>query len=65
MGLLTLTRKPKEWILIGDDIAIQVTRIDARGQVRLTIDAPDDVKIMREELLTVGSKTAQTGSGRP
>ncbi len=47
--MLVLTRKINESIRIGDDITIKVLEI--RGsQVRLGIEAPEDVKVYREEL---------------
>ena len=48
--MLVLTRKTNERILIGDDIVLTVVRIDDYS-VRLGIDAPNDVEILREELL--------------
>ena len=47
--MLILTRKINESITIGDDIRITITKI-ARGQVGIGIDAPKDVKILRDEL---------------
>jgi carbon storage regulator len=47
--MLVLTRKIHERLLIDDDIRISVLSI--RGnQVRLGIEAPDRVKVIREEL---------------
>jgi carbon storage regulator len=47
--MLVLTRKAGESILIGDNIKVRV--LEARGsQVRIGIEAPDDVKIFREEI---------------
>jgi len=48
--MLLLTRKPKESICIGDQIIITVIEIKGNA-VKLGIEAPKDVKIMREELL--------------
>ena len=48
--MLILTRRPGETILIGDNIKVTVQDVD-RNQVRIGIDAPQEVKIMREELL--------------
>ena len=53
-SMLVLSRKPGEKILIGDKISITVVRI-APGIVRIGVDAPDDLPILREEL-TTGSK---------
>ena len=55
MGGLVLSRKPGESILIGDDIKITVTGIQ-EGRARVWIDAPRDVKIVREELLKAKHK---------
>ena len=46
---LVLTRKQHESIRIGDDIRITVTRIQG-GHVRLGIEAPRAVRILRAEL---------------
>lgn len=47
--MLVLTRKKNERILIGGEISITV--VEVRGdRVRLGIDAPEDVRIMRSEL---------------
>lgn len=47
--MLVLSRKVNERILIGDDIRITV--VAARGnQIRIGIEAPDSVPILREEL---------------
>lgn len=48
--MLVLSRKRSEKIWIGDDICITVVRLD-RHQVRLGIDAPGHVSIVREEVL--------------
>jgi len=41
----------EESIIIDDDIKITVLGLDSRGEVKLGIEAPDDVVIVREELL--------------
>jgi carbon storage regulator len=48
--MLALTRKPGEKIHVGDDITITVLAVNG-GKIRLGIDAPDDVVIVRHELL--------------
>ncbi len=48
--MLVLTRKLMERLYIGDDICITVVRIEG-GQVRLGIDAPRDVSVVRSELV--------------
>ncbi len=47
--MLVLSRKAAEQILIGDDITITVRRISG-NRVVLGIKAPDDVRILRQEL---------------
>ena len=47
--MLILTRKQDESVIIDGDIKITVLS-DRHGQVKLGIDAPDDVKIWREEI---------------
>ncbi|GIW87421.1 MAG: hypothetical protein KatS3mg108_1745 [Isosphaeraceae bacterium] len=47
--MLVLTRKVAEKLYIGDGISVTVLRIGG-GQVRLGIEAPADVAIVRGEL---------------
>ena len=47
--MLVLTRKPKEVIQIGENITVTIVRI--KGQtVRVGINAPRDVRVIRGEL---------------
>ena len=48
--MLILTRKPGEKILIANDIELTVLHVSGT-QVKIGIDAPKDITIMREELL--------------
>lgn len=48
--MLVLTRKPAETIRIGDDIVIKVIKT-GKGTVRIGIEAPADVRVMRGELV--------------
>ena len=48
--ILILSRKPGEKIIIGDSIVLTVVEID-RGRVRIGIQAPRDVPVMRAELI--------------
>ncbi len=50
--MLVLTRKVGEELVIGDTIRITVTRISG-NRVTLGVAAPDDVRIVRGELLVV------------
>ena len=48
--MLVLTRKVDEQIIIGGGIRITVYRL-AGNRVSLAIEAPDDVRILRGELV--------------
>lgn len=48
--MLVLSRKRGESLLIGDSIKIEIGRISG-NQVRVCIEAPDGVRIVRAELL--------------
>lgn len=47
--MLVLSRKASESIQIGDDIVVTIVRISS-GEVRVGIDAPTQVPILRGEL---------------
>ncbi len=47
--MLVLTRRAGEGIVIGDDIKITVVEIKGGG-IRIGIDAPQDMKIYRQEV---------------
>lgn len=46
---LVLTRREFETVCIGNNITVSITRISGK-QVRLSIDAPKDVAVHREEI---------------
>ena len=48
--MLVLTRKAAETIRIGDDIVIKVIKTGS-GTVRIGIEAPAHIRVMRGELL--------------
>jgi carbon storage regulator len=48
--VLVLTRKLMEKLFIGDDICVTVVRVEG-GQVRLGIEAPREVSVVRAELV--------------
>lgn len=54
--MLVLSRKIRERIIINDQIVISVIRIEGQ-QVRLGIEAPRDVRIVREEIADVPAPT--------
>jgi carbon storage regulator len=47
--MLVLSRKLGQRFQVGSDIKITIVKID-RNSVRIGIEAPDDVKIHREEV---------------
>lgn len=56
--MLVLTRKEQEQIRIGDNITI--TLVAVRGdRVRIGIDAPKDVPILRDELKDAPKKVEE------
>jgi len=61
--LLVLTRKRNESINLTGEIKITV--VEVRGdRVRLGIDAPEDVRIMRSELTPDAQDRLRPGQGR-
>jgi carbon storage regulator len=61
--MLVLSRKPGQRIRIGDSVIITLLEINGRT-VRLGIEAPHELEILREELVTRAARpsTAQTAS---
>lgn len=55
--MLVLGRKPGEYIVIGDNIKVQVVKSE-NGQLRLAIDAPKEMKIVRGEVWEQQQKEA-------
>ena len=47
--MLVLTRKPKQQIMIGDDIVLNIVEVQG-DNVRIAIDAPRSGKIYRGEI---------------
>lgn len=63
--MLVLSRKQLDAIYIGENIKITVVRID-RNQVRLGIEAPAHITVLREELhLDAAARAAWTESDQP
>ena len=54
--MLVLSRKVGERILIGDKIAVTVVKI-GHGGVRIGIEAPTELAVVREELATELERT--------
>jgi len=47
--MLVLTRKPDEGVVISGTIVVRVLGVQ-NGRVRLGIEAPDEVVVLREEI---------------
>ncbi len=59
--MLVLSRKPLHSIMIGPDIKITIVTVE-RNQVRIGIEAPRDVTILRDELLEAAHTDSSSGS---
>ncbi|HHX24940.1 MAG: carbon storage regulator [Tepidanaerobacteraceae bacterium] len=57
--MLVLGRKPGEYVMIGDNIKIKVVKSD-EGDLRLAIDAPKDLSIVRGEIIKPDENTKKT-----
>ncbi len=55
--MLVLSRKQSERIKVGDSIVVTVVRLSG-DKVRLGIEAPNDVLVLREELDQLPAKPA-------
>lgn len=60
--MLVLTRKRSEKIQIGDDIVIKVIRT-GRSAVKIGIEAPDSVRVLRAELCQDGTERSPAEAG--
>ncbi len=56
--MLVLTRRVKERLYIGENVCVTVLRL-ASGQVRLGIEAPRDVSVVRAELVDARPAAAE------
>jgi carbon storage regulator len=61
--MLILSRKLDESIVIGDSITLKVIAID-KGSVKLGIDAPAHVRVLRSELIKA-VKDSNTAASTP
>ena len=62
--MLVLTRKPRQQIMIGDDIVVHVVEVQG-DNVRIAIDAPRDVKIYRGEIYRAIQEENQKAAAQP
>ena len=63
--MLILSRRPGDAIVIGDGIRVVVLECDRRG-VRLGIEAPPEVSILREEIVRqIADENRRAGTATP
>ncbi|MEO1086590.1 MAG: carbon storage regulator [Acidobacteriota bacterium] len=62
--MLVLSRKETEKIRLGDSIVITVIRL-AGDKVRLGIEAPRDLVVLRDELETFDPAVSKAGQTQP
>ena len=60
--MLVLQRKVGESIVINDNITVTITKISG-DKVKIGIDAPVDVKILRSEVVEVENNNKQAVKG--
>jgi carbon storage regulator len=59
--MLVLSRKPTERIQIGDSVVVTVLEI-MRNRVRIGIDAPEHIHVLRSELQDYVSEASGSGA---
>lgn len=68
--MLVLSRKESQRIRLGDSIVITIVKISG-DKVRVGIDAPADILVLRDELeprekeLAAGAEAADPGNAQP
>lgn len=61
--MLVVTRKPNDAVLIGDNVRITVVSVRG-GSVKIGIEAPPHVRILRDELSGELAPLACTSGGK-
>ena len=62
--MLVLSRKVGESILISESIRVTVVQSTTNGRIRLGIEAPPEVIVLREELTKFCSKSSPSQNGK-
>lgn len=63
--MLVLSRKPNESIIIDGRIHIRVLRVDSGNAVRIGVEAPLEIRVMRKEIydeIMANNQAAASGS---
>lgn len=48
--MLVITRKAGERLLIGDDVVVTVVEVRSDNSIRIGIDAPRSIRVLRQEI---------------
>ena len=59
--MLVIGRNPGEYVMIGDSIKVKVIKSE-KGFLRLAIEAPKDVNIVRGEVYEANMKSSEKDS---
>jgi carbon storage regulator len=62
--MLILTRRPREVVMVGDDVQIMVLDI-AGDRVRLGITAPREIQVRRQDIKPSQTPSASLTHARP
>ncbi len=60
--MLILSRKESERIYLGDDVVLTIVRIQG-DKVRIGVEAPSDVRILRRELQEMNLESGRLPKG--
>ncbi len=63
--MLVLSRKPNESIIIDGRIQVRVLRVDSGDAVRIGVEAPLEIRVMRKEIydeIMANNQVAAAGS---
>ena len=61
--MLVLTRRPNESFLVGENVNIKVLEVKG-SQVKIGIDAPREIQIVRDDVKSAVAKTPPPARGR-
>ena len=62
--MLVLTRKPRQQIMIGNDVVIHIVEVQG-DNVRIAIEAPREIKIYRGEIYRAIMDENQKAAAQP
>jgi len=56
--MLVMERQAGERIFVGGDIVITIAEVRPNGKVKVGVDAPKEIRVIREELSTNTTSTS-------